>query len=210
MKENRNWGLLDIGANIGTIAVPAAQILRQFRLGSVTAVEAVPLHAMILRESMYKNHLDNILLMRNGISNKTGDIIKIKISKDNRGGSSVIGLNPSEFSNKETVTAVTVTIDEIYKMYPKRLRDTLILKMDVECYEGYALAGATKFLEEVKPCWIMIELVESCLIRQGPIRYRGIIDLLKKLGYHLDFHGGNENNFRHNACCKEHKSCIFK
>jgi len=208
-KENRNWGLLDIGANIGTIAVPAAEIIRKFGSGSVTAVEAVPLHAMLLRKSIDLNNLDNILVIRNGISDQTGLNITIKITQDNRGGSSVI-VNASGLTNEEKVTAVTVTIDEIYKMYPKRLRDILILKLDVECYEGYALVGAMKFLEEVRPCWIMVELVERCLNRRDSLKYQEILDLLKKFGYLLDFHGGNENNFRHDACCKMHKSCIFK
>jgi len=150
-KESRLWGLLDVGANIGTITVPAAQIIRQFGLGSVTAVEAVPLHALLLRKSIEQNHLDNILVVRHALSDKPGRTVTLKIDKRNRGSASMIEFEVNTRKNL-TATAVTVTLDQIYELYPKRLRDTLIWKIDIECYEGYMFSGASKFLEEVRPC----------------------------------------------------------
>jgi len=77
--KTRQWGMLDVGANIGTIAVPAAQIIRQFGQGSVTAIEAVPLHVVLLRKSIEQNHLENILVIRHAISNETGLNVQFKI-----------------------------------------------------------------------------------------------------------------------------------
>jgi len=151
-KESRPWGLLDVGANIGTITVPAAQIIRQFGLGSVTAVEAVPLHALLLRKSIEQNHLNNILVVRHALSDKPGRTVALKIDARNRGGASMIESQMPNTRNALTATAVTVTLDQIYELYPKRLRDTLIWKIDIECYEGYMFSGASKFLEEVRPC----------------------------------------------------------
>lgn len=149
MKENRQWGMLDLGANIGTITVPAAQIIRQFG-GSVTAVEAIPLHVLLLRKSIKQNHLDNILVVSHAISNKTGLDLKLNTDVENRGGARVSRLEGEVSAD----SAVSVTVDQIYEMYPQRMTNTLIWKMDVECYEGYAFSGASKFLEEVRPCWI--------------------------------------------------------
>lgn len=78
-KESRKWGLLDIGAYIGTITVPAAQIIRHFGQGSVTAVEAVPLQALLLRKRIEQNHLDNILVVRQAISDKPGLNVLLKM-----------------------------------------------------------------------------------------------------------------------------------
>jgi len=151
-KESRQWGLLDLGANIGTITVPAAQIIRHFGLGSVTSVEAVPLHALLLRKSIEQNHLDNILVVRHAIFDKPGRTVALKIDVQNRGGASVIGSDVPNPRNALKATAVTVTLDQIYELYPKRLRDILIWKIDIECSEGYMFLGASKFMREVRPC----------------------------------------------------------
>jgi len=125
-KESRQWGLLDVGANIGTITVPAAQIIRHFGLGSVTAVEAVPLHALLLRKSIEQNHLDNILVFRHAISDKPGRTVAQTIDEQNRGGASVFESEVPNPGNALKATTVTVTLDQIYELYPKRLRNTLI------------------------------------------------------------------------------------
>jgi len=209
-KESRQWGLLDIGANIGTITVPAAQIIRQFGLGSVTAVEAVPLHVVLLRKSIEQNHLDNILVVRHALSDKPGLNLELKVDAHNRGGATVFRGHLSDHENAETASAVTVTLDQIYELYPKRMRNILIWKIDIECYEGYMFSGASKFLEEVRPCWIIAELQQACLDRSGSLKYREIISLLKKYGYNLEVYGGNDHTFRHEDCCREHETCIFK
>jgi len=213
IKENRQWGLLDIGANIGTITVPAAQILSRFGLGSVVAVEAIPLHVVLLRKSIKQNNLDNILVIRHAISDKPGLNLELKTNPGNRGSASPFGPDVNRYGKADIVSAVTLTVDQIYEMYEERLKNTLIWKIDVECYEGYAFAGASKFLEEVRPCWIMAELKVSCLNSNGPLKYEEILNLLKKYGYHIDFHGGyggEDHSFRHSDCCKEHENCIFK
>jgi len=114
-KETRQWGMLDVGANIGTITVPAAQIIRQFGLGSVTAVEAVPLHVVLLRKSIEQNHLDNILLVRHAVSNEPGLNVQFGISVRNRGGATIAGSRLNDSGNAET-SAVTVTVDQIYEL----------------------------------------------------------------------------------------------
>jgi len=204
IKENRPWGMLDIGANIGTITVPAAQIIRQYGLGYVTAVEAVPLHALLLRKSIEQNHLDNVLLIRHAISDKAGIDVEIRTNSYNRGGAT------AAFRSRQLESAVSVTVDQIYEMYPQRMMDTLIWKMDIECYEGYAFSGATKFLQEVRPCYIMVELKRGCLNKNGPLKYGEIIRLLEKLGYKLNLVRREDHRFRHDDCCKQHESCIFK
>jgi len=153
---------------------------------------------------MEQNHIENILVIRHAISDKRGVDVKLGISVKNRGGASVTRL-------AQATSAVSVTIDQIYEMYPQRLMNTLIWKMDIECYEGFAFAGASKFLEEVRPCWIMIELKIDCLNGRGPLKYKEIISLLKNLGYRLDtpVHG-EDHLFRHDDCCMQHESCIFK
>jgi len=204
---NTQWGMLDIGANIGTITVPAAQIIRQFGFGSVTAVEALPLHVLLLRKSIVQNNLTNILVIRHAISNETGLHVQFRISSQNRGGASVSGSQLKDFGNAET-SAVTVTLDQLYAFYPKRLKNTLIWKIDIECYEGYLFSGASKFLEEVRPCWIIAELFEDCLNNNGPMKYQEIISLLlEKYGY-LSYSPGHI--FLHENCCKPGEGCIFK
>lgn len=194
-----------MGANIGTIAIPAAQIIRQFGFGSVTAVEAVPLHVLLLRKSMKQNRIENVLVFRHAISDKPGlDIELTTSSLDNRG-------RTFAHRKSQVVSAVSITIDQIYEMYPQRLKNTLIWKMDIECYEGYAFTGALKFLDEVRPCWIVVELFEKCLKNNGSMKYREIINLLEKLGYQRDtLMNTEEHIFRHDDCCMKNQSCIFK
>jgi len=203
--------MLDIGANIGAISVPAAQIIRQFGLGSVTAVEALPLHVLLIRKSIVQNNLDNILVVRHAISNEPGLNLQFRIFKGNRGIANVNGSQLLDSGNAET-SAVTVTLDQLYEFYPNRLRNTLIWKIDIECYEGYLFSGASKFIKEVRPCWIIVELFEECLNRNGPMKYKEIISLLEKYEYHLHKYskGSGDHTFRHENCCKIGETCIFK
>merc|ERR1719334_909114 len=100
---------------------------------------------------MVQNNLDNILVIRHAISNKPGLHVQFRISSQNRGGATVIGSQLGDFANSET-SALTVTLDQLYEFYPSRLKNTLIWKIDIECYEGYLFSGASKFLKDVRPC----------------------------------------------------------
>lgn len=149
-------GFVDVGGNVGYFSLLAAS------LGySVLTLEPMPYNTRLIRQSQNINpHLDITLLSRALVSEEmfkdgiksvcfgmpTGnaDNGKVNLDEGNHGGEET-----DCRSSAETTTLDRAT-DGI-KATPKAM------KMDIEGFEGHALAGASRLLKEDKPCYIWFE-----------------------------------------------------
>ncbi len=66
------WKCLDVGAGIGTVALPLAE--RVGNEGEVTAVEAIPLYAATLREELARKNIENVRVFE-------GDLRRFKVPR---------------------------------------------------------------------------------------------------------------------------------
>lgn len=128
---------LDVGANIGTSALPA---LRYFE--RVLAVEAEPLNARQLRANAALNQLqERVTVVEAACSDEPGEV-ELRLSAGKHGGHSIRSAKPG--STMLTVRATT--IDQVIAEHGLQPVDLGLVWMDVEGYEDRVLAGAAAVL----------------------------------------------------------------
>jgi FkbM family methyltransferase len=180
--QDQNNGFLDVGGNVGYFSFLAAS------LGySVLTFEPMSYNTRLIRRSQFINsHLDVTLLDRALVSEDMFSKLGIKsvcfdMPKGNA-DNGVVKLNGDQsnhYSKNDCKTyAQTTTIDrgmEGMKAVPKAM------KMDIEGFEGHALAGATRLLKEIKPCYIWFEYQLQAILGD-PAQ---ILDILSDANYEI-------------------------
>ena len=159
--------LLDVGANIGAIALPFAAQRPQAR---VVAVEAHRRIAHILAANALSNHLMNVEVF-NVAAGEAAGTIEIPMPPldglENAGAASLY--------DKHAVTE-RVRMAPLDELAPPACR---FVKVDVEGFEPRVLQGATRLLNEVRPVW----LVEAA--RDRPNAVAKTRTILEAAGYGL-------------------------
>jgi len=170
---------LDVGANIGTFAIPMSQCLRHASsgaAGSVIAVEASPRHVDMLKANVNVNDASNILLFPYAVGDHTDHHVTLAVHPENNCITAAIPV-PSFWETAEKLSAEMTTLDEIYRAYPDVMRRVLAMKLDVEGYEGRVVKGAHALLKEAPPCYLKMEVQEDWLKLAGT----PAVDVLNKL-----------------------------
>eukprot|EP00747_Dinoflagellata_sp_TGD_P219753 gnl/TRDRNA2_/TRDRNA2_91821_c0_seq1.p1 gnl/TRDRNA2_/TRDRNA2_91821_c0~~gnl/TRDRNA2_/TRDRNA2_91821_c0_seq1.p1 ORF type:complete len:329 (+),score=17.02 gnl/TRDRNA2_/TRDRNA2_91821_c0_seq1:32-1018(+) len=170
---------VDVGANIGSLSVPMALCLEPGD-GWVVAVEALPRHIELLRANFRANFVENALVFPYAVAQSTNQFqfLRLGTHPTNPGLSSVL---LSDLRAHETVVPVT-SLDAIYQSYPEVMSRVLVMKIDVEGFEGHAVLGAEKLLQEAPPCLLQMEFRKRWLELAGtPIAQ--ILTYLESRGY---------------------------
>jgi FkbM family methyltransferase len=135
---------IDIGANIGTIALPVAAACPKVHVIAVEAQRAV---ANILAANAMGNHLYNIDVIHAAAGAQAG---LMPFPQGRLGGREtnfgVIGAHLDDFP---TENVRVCTLDEIAP------ENTGFVKMDVEGFEPEVLKGAQRLIHETKPVWLL-------------------------------------------------------
>jgi FkbM family methyltransferase len=126
--------LIDVGANIGSIAIPA--VVRGL-FATATAVEPHPGNLRLLRANVALNEVDDRVHIVASAVADVGGALRLQESATNSGHHSIgtYGIHIS-----------ACRLDDIEVPAEKSL-----LWMDIEGYEGHALRGATRLLEANAP-----------------------------------------------------------
>lgn len=176
---------VDIGANIGEIAMVAAK--RVGDTGRVIAFEPVDRHADVLQKNVSDNQLMNVTVVRVGLSDTIG-VYPIYEScgqgtpHDEHHGLNSLYPGPDE----SPVQAVNVTtLDEYLCHNPAERVD--IIKIDVEGAELPCLRGAAETLQLFRP-HLIIEVQRKSAAAAG-YDQRDILDYLAKFGYEFSIIG---------------------
>ncbi|MFM9939196.1 MAG: FkbM family methyltransferase [Hyphomicrobiaceae bacterium] len=186
LKRQRHAGaspdlLVDVGANIGSICVPA--VVRGLVSKSV-AIEPQPLNCRLLRSNIALNDLvDRIEVLERAASSCDGDTLTMELSDDNWGDhriavSSKLG-RYGEVDRKR-IEVRTVGLDSIGAI---SAAERPLIWMDIQGYEGHALRGATRILSRKPPLVLEFwpygmrraESFEALLASTA--HYRGFFDL---------------------------------
>jgi FkbM family methyltransferase len=135
---------LDIGANIGTIALPVAAACPKT---SVVAVEAQRAVAAILATNAMVNHLYNVDVIHAAAGPAPGLMpfpqARLGARETNFG---VIG---AHLDTLPTENVRVCTLDEIAP------ENTCFVKIDVEGFEPEVLKGAERLIRETRPVWLL-------------------------------------------------------
>lgn len=122
--------LIDVGANIGTITIPA---LKRGLIQTATAIEPHPHNLRLLRANIALNGLeDRVTVLAQAVGDRSGVTLHLHESATN-GGNHRIGA--------EGIPVPSSKLDDL-----DLPTEHSLLWMDIEGYEGHALHGATRML----------------------------------------------------------------
>lgn len=127
--------LVDVGANIGTITIPA---LKRGLLQTATAIEPHPHNLRLLRANIALNGLeDRVTVLAQAVGDRSGVTLRLHESATNSGNHSI---------GAEGIPVPSSKLDDIGLTAAHSL-----LWMDIEGYEGHALIGAERLLDAGTP-----------------------------------------------------------
>lgn len=140
--------LIDVGANIGTIVIPA---IRRGLFKTGTAIEAHPNNVRLLRANIALNEVDDFVTVLNvAIGNESGKQIYLREVADDSSTHSI---------DNDGIPVCSLRLDDL--IFPAQA----LLWMDIEGYEGHALEGAKSLLSTGIP--VVSEFHPEFLARAG-------------------------------------------
>jgi len=142
--------LFDIGANIGTICVPA---VARGLVDSAVAIEPHPINCRLLRANIAINGLhDNILVVECAAAAADGGEAMLEVNDRNWGDHRVAPatLTIADEQGESARTRIAVPLRTIDSIAAETGPPTL-LWMDTQGFEGFVLAGATRVLAARPP-----------------------------------------------------------
>lgn len=158
----------DAGANIGAITVMMAKAVGA--TGRVIAVEMMPDTANCLRRNINLNNLENVTVVENALSDKTGEIVKANVAEGLFGQAS-ISPEANVGNQTQSIEVKTVTLDQI----AEGIESVALMKMDLEGAEPMALRGAESLLKHTRAI-----VFESWTDDGGPTAA-----ILREAGFHM-------------------------
>jgi len=167
-----DWTVLDIGANMGFFACPAAMAARQ---GRVIAVEPLGGYVDVLRRNVSRNKLQNVTIFHAAATATTGEQIPMTVWYT-KFGELKTG-TPKRQARSETQVASGLSMVDIFKQ--GKIEHCDLLKMDIEGAE-YALFDATP-----DHIWNKIDRV---IMETHAVSGRDVADLgrtLRAKGFHV-------------------------
>lgn len=171
--------VLDVGGHIGYYAVLMGKLVSP--LGRVTAIEANPDNASLLRENVSLNHLDEIVKVVAAAAGATpGTATLYRPNVGNRGDSRLFDSPVTAGARREQVTVPMTTLDECTQGWPR----VDLVKMDVQGYELQVLTGMQRVLANNPGIMLLVELWPWGLRHAGTTPQH-LLDTLSELGFSL-------------------------
>ena len=167
---------IDVGANIGTVAMRAANICVS---GHVYAFEPDPNHVKSLKINQQLNSFSNITIIPRALGSKPSQAVLSKLEQRNAGMSRILPLEHANRYNSNPIEIVTLD-DEMEQLRPSRID---LIKIDVEGYEFHVLMGAQKTIARYQPI-LIIEVIDANL-QVHQLSSANVIDLLQSWGYEI-------------------------
>jgi FkbM family methyltransferase len=161
--------VVDVGANFGFWALPAA------RLGCrVIAVEPVPATRARLAANAERNGLaERVEIVAEALSDSDATLT-IAVPDGESGQASA---HPGDGADNDNFSVAATTLDELLGDRPARF-----LKIDVEGHEPAVLRGAARVLSSGQIQYVLIELAGAVMTRSGGSA-AALIDVLEGHGY---------------------------
>lgn len=144
LKVEPSGAYLDIGANIGTIALPVAAACPRIR---VIAIEAQRVVAGILAANALNNHLYNVDVIH-AAAGATSSLMAFPQGRLDDGQLN-FGLVGAHVDVIRSENVRVCTLDEIAPA------DTRFVKIDVEGFESEVLKGSGRLIRDIKPAWLL-------------------------------------------------------
>jgi FkbM family methyltransferase len=161
----RDWTVVDIGANMGFFACPAAVAAEQ---GKVIAVEPLSGYTNVLRNNIKRNKLQNVTVLQAAATPKTGEQVPLTVWYTKTG--ELKTGTPRKSVKVATEVASGLTLADIFER--GQVTRCHLLKVDIEGAE-YALFESTP-----DQIWKKIERV---VMETHPVSGRDVAELGRML-----------------------------
>jgi FkbM family methyltransferase len=178
--------LVDVGANIGSICIPA--VARGY-VDRVIAVEPDPLNSRLLRANVALNGLEaKVRTVETAAGAADGERLELELSGSNLGDHRIRVSQADGALNeagRDVVTVASSTLDSICAGEPT---ENMLVWMDVQGFEGIALTGARTLLDRRVPmvlefCPYMMARAQSFgALKTALAGYEGFVDLDSRKG----------------------------
>lgn len=181
-KEKKIENFFDIGANIGTICIPA---IKRKLVKNCKAVEPETRNFELLKTNIVFNNLENKITSYNyALSNKDDQIVKMELAKNNSGDHRVKEKEQAIFNlrgeeNRELINIKTKTFDSLF---PNVNKQTDLVWIDTQGHEAKILEGSKNVIKNKIP--IVIEFWPYGLKRSGD--WEKIFQIIKNFDYYVD------------------------
>ena len=177
-KSEKNT-ILDIGANIGSAAIP---VCSRSKL-KLIAVEASRETAEQLRHNIAKNDIDAQVFQFAIIDDDSRDRVNLKINLGNQGANSIYPTwNPGVDENERIESVPTITLDRLSTNFAAS--DLKLVKIDVEGAEELVFRGGKNFLE-ANEAPIVLEYGLDGVRRYLGKTLENVVRLLRDAGYRI-------------------------
>jgi len=141
--------LIDVGANIGTICIPA---IKRNYFSKAIAIEPDPINFNLLKANIYLNDLgDEIDTYNCALGEKAEEDLILELSESNFGDHRIRRGSPEEEIDQFNKRNIQVKSKSIDSMFQYDSNQQVLLWMDTQGYEGYILAGASNLLSNRIP-----------------------------------------------------------
>jgi FkbM family methyltransferase len=198
--NNKNYEsntLVDIGANIGTISIPA---IKRGVFEKVVAFEPNAENSKLLKVNLILNNIDDKFKVHQSAVGDKDAYLDMELSSDNSGDHRISVSDSNgifDESNRKKIQVKSVKLDSVLtELNPL----TTLIWIDVQGYEGHVLTGAKNILKNKTP--LVIEFWPYGLNRTSGLpllisslsQYKGFYDLASP----GEFHDINELNLYYN------------
>lgn len=145
--------LIDVGANIGTIVIPA---LKRGLMRSATAIEPHPDNLRLLHANLALNELSHrVKVLGIAVGDETCDALRLEESATNSGNHMI---------SRQGIPVQCARLDEL-----DLPTQGALLWMDIEGYEGHALKGASMLMASELP--LVCEYNPDFLLRSNGMAF---------------------------------------
>jgi len=167
--------VIDGGAHIGLYSLLACRLLGH--TGRVLAFEPDPFNFPVLTYNVTRTGCQNVMPLQKALSNRLG--VSTFWSS-----SGTIGSSLSPRSGIGPTKPISVPITTLNADLSSHVRSILV-KLDIEGHEPFALQGMEGILSEVKSAVIMVEINPSALGDSGMCA-TNVVSILRRLGFSIN------------------------
>lgn len=178
--------IVDIGAHIGTFAVPFASFIQN--QGAVYSFEANPENFGLLSQNIHLNNLDNIIHPVHAVVS-TQDDADFQITLPEKGNSGMFYYSEADQDSGRTIKSIN--IDSWYQGLAKQPAIRLI-KVDVEGAEVPVLQSCKNLIYNFKP--ILYLEINGTALNRFDTSPNDVAIMLEEAGYHFFRNIGERNS----------------
>lgn len=157
---------LDVGANIGWYSL---LIDKYFNEVVAYAFEPDPVNIRCFEYNLQANQARNVHLIKKAVAEKSGTQTMYTYKNSNKGRNSLLPIN-----NYGELKIEAIQLDQFVKQ--ENITKARIMKMDIEGYEYFALAGAKNVLQKVE---LLLMEFAPVYMRKGNVDPNDLLILLK-------------------------------